>query len=73
MPKCENGDFFVRGEGEAVPSTVPPAQQVTFPRHTWAWARGLPASCEADAACVGDVTAKQDMTEHAGRVGIRHR
>lgn len=36
---------------------------------TWALARGLPASWEADAACVGDAADEEDVTEHAGKHG----
>ena len=67
MPKCENEEFLEgRRGGEAVRATVTPAQQVTFIRHTWIWARGL-----VDAACVGNVAYEQDRTEPAIRVGCQ--
>lgn len=49
--------------------TVSPTQQVSFARHTWLRARGLPASWEADAVFVEDVDDEGDVTEHADKRG----
>lgn len=49
--------------------TAGPTQQVSFARHTWLGARGLPASREADAEFVEDVDDEGDVTEHADKRG----
>lgn len=49
--------------------TVGPTQQVSFARHAWLGARGLPASWEPDAVFVEDVDDEEDVTEHAGKRG----
>lgn len=49
--------------------TAHPTQQVSFARHTWLGARGLPASREADAEFVEDVDDEGDVTEHADKCG----
>lgn len=49
--------------------TVTPAHQVSRTGHTWALARGLPASGAADTVCVADAADEEDVTKHAGQRG----
>lgn len=49
--------------------TATSAQQMSLTRQTWAWARGLPASWEADTVFVADAADEEDVTEHGGKRG----